>query len=274
MIGTAAALAAMAAATVASSAIGSSAAKSAAGTQSAAADRAAQLQADQFAQQRADQEPFRQAGITTQNELLRQLGLGGEAGSAGYGNLMRNFSQQDFQADPGYGFRMSEGLKAIDRQAAARGGLISGGALKAAQGYGQDLASQEYQNAFNRYQTNRGSVYGMLSGQQGVGQAATNALGQAGQNYANQAGEAYMGAGNARASGYIGAANAIGQGVGGISNMYMQNQMMNSIRNNNLNSAAYSYGGLSPSYGGGYYGGSGSAPMWAGGDMTGGMPVG
>ena len=227
MIGTAAALAAMAAATVASSAIGSSAAKSAAGTQSAAADRAAQLQADQFAQQRADQEPFRQAGITTQNELLRQLGLGGEAGSAGYGNLMRNFSQQDFQADPGYGFRMSEGLKAIDRQAAARGGLISGGALKAAERYGQNLASDEYQNAFNRYQTNRGSVYGMLSGQQGVGQTATNALGAAGQNYATNAGEAYMGAGNARASGYIGQANAIGQGVGGLSNMYMTNQMLN-----------------------------------------------
>jgi len=274
MIGTAAALAAMAAATVASSAIGSSAAKSAANTQSAAADRAAQLQADQFAQQRADQEPFRQAGITTQNELLRQLGLGGEAGSAGYGNLMRNFSQQDFQADPGYQFRLSEGLKGIDRQAAARGGLISGGALKAAERYGQNLASDEYQNAFNRYQTNRGSVYGMLSGQQGVGQGATNALGAAGQNYANQAGEAYMGAGNARASGYIGAANAIGQGVGGLTNMYMQNQFLNSMRNNNLNSAAYSYGGLSPSYGGGYYGGAGGAPIWAGGGSTGTQAVG
>lgn len=226
MIGTAAALA-LGAATIGSAAIGANASRKAANTQASAADQAAQLQADQFAQQRANQEPFRQAGITTQNELLRQLGLGGEAGSAGYGNLMRNFSQQDFQADPGYQFRLSEGLKALDRQAAARGGLISGGALKAAQGYGQDLASQEYQNAFNRYQTNRNSVYGMLSGQQGVGQAATNAMGAAGQNYANQAGEAYMGAGNARASGYIGAANAIGQGVGGLTNMYMQNQMLN-----------------------------------------------
>jgi len=206
----------VAASSLASGAIGSSAAKSAANTQAAAADRAAQLQADQFAQQRADQEPFRQAGITTQNELLRQLGLGGEAGSAGYGNLMRNFGPQDFQADPGYQFRLSEGLKSIDRQAAARGGLISGGALKAAERYGQNLASDEYQNAFNRYQANRGSVYGMLSGQQGVGQAATNALGAAGQNYANQAGEAYMGAGNARASGYIGAGNAWGNALGSI----------------------------------------------------------
>jgi hypothetical protein len=199
-----------------SGALGSSASKSAANAQVGAADRAAQLQYDQFQQTRADQEPFRQAGITTQNELLRQLGLGGDSSTAGYGNLMRDFGPGDFQADPGYGFRMSEGLKALDRQAAARGGLISGGALKAAQGYGQDLASQEYQNAFNRYQSNRGSKYGMLSGQQGVGQAATNALGAAGQNYANNAGEAYMGAGNARASGYIGQANAWGNALGNI----------------------------------------------------------
>jgi hypothetical protein len=228
MIGTAAALA-LAAATVGSAAIGANASRKAANTQAAAADQAAQLQADQFAQQRADQEPFRQAGITTQNELLRQLGLGGEAGSAGYGNLMRNFGQQDFQADPGYAFRLSEGLKGIDRQAAARGGLISGGALKAAERYGQNLASDEYQNAYARYNQNRQLNYNMLSGQQAVGQGATNAVGAAGQNYANQAGEAYMGAANARASGYIGSANAIGQGIGGLTNMYMQNQMLNRL---------------------------------------------
>jgi hypothetical protein len=266
--------------------IGAVSSNSAANTQARAADRAAQLQADQFAQQRADQEPFRQAGITTQNELLRQLGLGGDAGSAGYGNLMRNFGAQDFQTEPGYQFRLSEGLKAIDRQAAARGGLISGGALKAAERYGQNLASDEYQNAFNRYQTNRGSIYGMLSGQQGVGQAATNALGAAGQNYANQAGEAYMGAGNARASGYMGAANAIGQGAGGISNMYMQNQMLNRFYpQSSASLSPYTptlgagqgyinpYGGAG-GYAGGYYGGAGGAPIWAGGDSTGVQPVG
>lgn len=200
--------------TIASGALGASAARSAARTQAEAADRAAQLQKEMFDKQVELQEPFRQAGITSQNELLRQMGLGGDAASAGYGNLMRDFSAKDFQTDPGYGFRMSEGLKALDRQAAARGGLISGAALKAAQGYGQDLASQEYQNAFNRYQANRGTRYGMLSGQQGVGQQVTNQLGQAGSNYATNAGEAYMGAGNARASGYIGQANALGGALG------------------------------------------------------------
>jgi hypothetical protein len=113
----------IAAAIVGGAAIGavatSDASRKASNAQVEGANKAAQLQADQFAQQRADQEPFRQAGITTQNELLRQLGLGGDAASAGYGNLMRNFGQQDFQADPGYAFRLSEGLKGIDRQAAA-----------------------------------------------------------------------------------------------------------------------------------------------------------
>ena len=201
--------------------IGGSASKSAANTQAAAADRAAQLQHEQFLKQIELQEPFRQGGLRSMNELQRQLGIAGDPTSAGYGSLMRNFGTQDFQADPGYGFRMSEGLKALDRQAAARGGLISGAALKAAQGYGQDLASQEYQNAFNRYQANRGSIYGMLSGQQGVGQAATNAIGQAGQNYATGAGEAYQGAANARASGYMGQANAYGGALNQMGNIGM-----------------------------------------------------
>lgn len=204
---------------LASGAIGAKGAKDAAKAQGAAADRAAALQKEQFDKQVELQEPFRQGGIRSLNELQRQLGLDGDPTSAGYGSLMKDFGAADFQADPGYGFRLSEGNKALERQAAARGGLISGAALKAAQGYGQDMASQEFQNAFNRYQANRSTKYGMLSGQQGVGVQATNAMGNAGQNYANQAGEAYMGAGNARASGYMGAANAWGNALGTAGNL-------------------------------------------------------
>ena len=65
------------------------------------------------------------------------------APSADFGKYARDFSMADFQADPGYAFRLSEGQKALERQAAARGGLISGAALKAAQRYGQDAASQD-----------------------------------------------------------------------------------------------------------------------------------
>jgi len=133
---------------------------------------------------------------------------------ADFGKYARDFSMQDFQVDPGYAFRVREGMKALDRQAAARGGLISGGALKAAQRYGQDLGSQEYQNAFNRYQVNRANQLNPLQSMAGQGQTSAAQLGNAGQTYAGQAGAAYGAAGQAQASGYMGAANAISGGLG------------------------------------------------------------
>ena len=146
--------------------------------------------------------------------------------SPDFGKYTRDFGMQDFEQDPGYAFRLSEGLKAIDRQAAARGGLISGAALKATTRYGQDQASNEYTNAFNRYQTNRANQLNPLQSLMGAGQTAANTLGNAGQNYANQAGEAYMGAGNARASGYIGQGNALAGALNQGINAYGYNQRM------------------------------------------------
>lgn len=194
-------------------------AKRAAAAQAQAAEAARALQERMYNEQVARQEPFRQAGLTSQNELMRQMGLSGDAQSAGYGNLLRDFGTQDFQADPGYAFRLQEGLKGLDRQAAARGGLISGAALKAASGYAGNQASAEYQNAFARYNQNRQDRYNMLSGQQNVGQNAANQVDAGGQQYATGAGNALIGAGNARASGFIGAANARNAMLGGLTNI-------------------------------------------------------
>ena len=210
-----------AAATVASGVMGANASRKAARTQAQAAEADRKLKEEQYWDQVNRQEPFRQAGLTTQAELLRRMGLGGDSNSAGYGNLLRDFSAADFQADPGYAFRMSEGLKGLDRQAAARGGLISGAALKAAQRYGQDVASNEYQNAYNRYNQNRNLNYNMLTGQQAVGQNATAAQNSASQNYATGAGQAIQNAGDARASGYIGAANAWSSSLNNLTKMGM-----------------------------------------------------
>jgi len=192
------------------------AAQQAATIGSQTADRQMELARDIFAQQTKLNEPFRQGGINALNRMQDLLGLSGNRKAPGYGSLARNFTMADFQADPGYAFRMSEGLKALDRQAAARGGLISGGALKAAQGYGQDLASQEFMNAFNRYQTNRTNLLNPLQAMTGTGQTATTTLSQAGQNMGTNvsnamgaSGQAQMagvtGAADARASGYLGA---------------------------------------------------------------------
>jgi hypothetical protein len=131
--------------------------------------------------------------------------------------------------DPGYQFRLKEGMKALENSASARGNLLSGGTLKGIQRYGQDMASTEYQNAFNRYQAERSGTLNPLQSLAGVGQSSANTLGTMGMNYANQAGEAYQGAANARASGYVGGANAISGAIGNISNQYYQNQLINRV---------------------------------------------
>ena len=203
----------------------SSAAKSAAASTAAATDQATQLQREMFQQQRQDQMPFMQAGQTALNALIPMA------------TNYQKFGMDQFQQDPGYAFRLSEGQKALDRQAAARGGLISGGALKAAQRYGQDMGSQEYTNAFNRYQTERNAQLNPLQSLAGVGQTSTNTLGQAGQNYASNVGNALMNqganAGNARMAG----ANAYGSALSGIGSAYGKNPVSFSSLyggNNNL----------------------------------------
>jgi hypothetical protein len=221
--------------------LGSNASKNAANTQAASADYAAQLQKQMFDKQIELQKPFREAGLTAQNKLLDYMGLSPNAG----GKYARDFSMADFQQDPGYAFRIAEGMKALDRTAASRGGLLSGATLRGATRYGQDMASQEYTNAFNRYQTNRSNQLNPLQSLMGSGQTAANQVGAAGQNYANQAGDAYMNAGNARASGYVGSANAWSNALGGIANTYNQNQMLNRLLPQGGNTAG---GGGTPYY--------------------------
>ena len=227
----------MAAATVASAVIGSSASRKAASTQARAADRAAELQREQFERQVELQAPFREAGVRALPEL--------EAASR-----YTPFGMDQFTADPGYGFRLAEGQKALDRQAVARGGLISGGALRAAQRYGQEMGSQEYTNAFNRYQTERQARLNPLQSLAGVGQTSVAQLGQAGQAMATGVGEAGGQAAQARASGYMGGANALSQGLSQYMG-YSQGQERNALLRQSLANRP-NYGG----YGGGYGGGN------------------
>jgi hypothetical protein len=202
-------------------------ASQAAETQTAAADRTAALQKEMFDFQMKGQEPFRQAGLTGQNRLMELLGLGGNTGAAGYGKYGRDFGMSDFQADPGYAFRLSEGQQALDRSAAARGGLISGGALKAATRYGQDMGSQEYQNAFNRYQTNRSNQLQPLGNLMASGQAAASNQGVAAGNYGTNAGQAYMAGGQATAAGQLGVGNTINNALGTAASSYQNQQNFN-----------------------------------------------
>jgi hypothetical protein len=117
-----------------------------------------------------------------------------DAGKTSLADLMRLQSDPSaIQNSPAYQFRMGEGQKALERSAAARGGLGGGGFAKGLARYSQGLASDEYGNQWNR-------LYQMS----GRGQDAANVYGS---NMANL----QVGQGNAQAAGTIG----IGKGVAG-----------------------------------------------------------
>lgn len=167
-----------------------SAASKAAAASGAAADRATALQERIYQESIARQQPFLAGGTEDYNRLRAMMSGGPEA------------AQNFLQMDPGYQFRLSEGLKALDRQAAARGGLISGGALKAAQRYGQDVASQEFGSAYNR-----------LANLANLGPQSAGVMSNLGQNYASNAGNIMMNQGNVAANAALARGSAYGQGL-------------------------------------------------------------
>lgn len=202
------------------------AATQAASTQADANKYAADLQYRAFKDQMAMQKPWLTAGENALARLSGGLAPGGEFGT--------KFSQTDWQQDPGYAFRLAEGQKALERSAAARGGLISGNALKAAERYGQEMGSQEYQNAFNRYYREREAMLNPLQSLAGVGQTTAQSLGGAAQQLGTNVGNlasatgastanSLLAAGQARASAYQGYGSALGQGISGIGN-YLANR--------------------------------------------------
>lgn len=113
-----------------------------------------------------------------------------------------------FLESPDYQFRLSEGIKATERSAAARGGLLSGRTLKALERFGQGEASQEFDRRFNRL--------GVLAGR---GQAGTQGTSQAAYNTGQGVSNALLDQGAARASGVVGRANATTSGIEGIASV-------------------------------------------------------
>jgi hypothetical protein len=199
------------------------------------------------------QEPFREAGLAGQNRLMQLLGLGEDKTAKDFGRYATaDFTPANFLAnqDPGYAFRMSEGLKGLERSAAARGGMLSGSALKGIQRYSQGLASDEYQNAFNRFQTQRANTLNPFASLGGVAQSASNTMGTAAGAFGQQMGANIIGAGNAMAAGQVGQANAISQGLGQGINFYQNQQFMNRLFPSTT-TPAISGGGYNPALGGG-----------------------
>ena len=223
----------VAGATVVGGLIGSSGQRQAASMQADAAAKAQELQKQIYDEQVARNQPFAQAGLTAQNRLMEFMGLGGNANAEGYGKYARDFGMQDFQADPGYAFRLAEGQKALERSAAARGGLLSGATGKALLNYGQQAGSQEYQNAFNRYQTNRANQLNPLGSLMTSGQAAVNNQASAAGNYGAQGAGSLMAGGQANAAGAMGVGNTWNNALGTMASTYQNQQNFNNWLNRN-----------------------------------------
>jgi hypothetical protein len=230
---------AVAVGTIGGALISSQGARSAAQTQADAAARATDAQRDIFERQVELQEPFREAGLKGQNRLMELLGLSEDKTAPGYGKYASaEFGMDKFTADPGYAFRMSEGMKALERSAAARGGLLSGATLKGTQRFGQDLASTEFQNAFNRYQAERTGTLNPYQALAGTAQTSANTLGQQAGAYGNAMASNIIGAGNAQAAGQIGQANAYSSALGQGINFYQNQQLLNRMPTYNAASAS------------------------------------
>ena len=199
-------------AAIAGGAIASRGARKGANVQASAEEQRRVLEQRMYEEDVARQEPFRQIGLANLNRLAALYGEGGA--------YSRAPTLEELQFDPGYDLRFQEGMKALERSAAARGGLLSGAQLRGVTRFGQEMKSQEYMNAMNRARQQRMDVTNVLGGLANLGPMATSGMAAAGRGYATGAGQAMSNIGTARASGYLGQANALREALGGVVGAY------------------------------------------------------
>lgn len=204
------------------------AAKSAAETQANAQLAAAQQQREMFNVTNEQQAPYREAGYAALKDI---------AGMKPY--LQQQYGPEEFAAtiDPSYAFRLQQGQLATRNAANQAGGLIGGNALKGMEDYTQGLASTEYNNAFNRFQTQRTNIYNTLASIAGLGQTSLGQTTAAGTTTGANIGQNIANAGAAQAAGTVGAANALSGGLQGAGNAYSLSNILGG--RNNAGTAAW-----------------------------------
>ena len=162
-----------------------------------------------------------------------EMARGGvDSQSGDYGSLMKAFTGDDLQNEPGYQFGLQQGNQALDRKAAAGGGYFSGAALKAAQRFGQDYAGTKFGEAFNRDTANKTNTFNRLTGLINPGQTAANQVGTMGASYANQVGNNLTSNATAQGAAGIAGANAWQNAINGGVNAYQQYNAKNSLAEN------------------------------------------
>lgn len=200
----------------------------AAGAQTHAADQANATAQAQYAQTRSDLNPYNQVGTRAALGLNALTGMG--ESDALSSSLMQpfNMSQADLAKTPGYQFTLSQGLKAVQNSAAARGLGQSGAALRGAADYATGLADNTYQNQFNNYVTNQTNQYNRLMGLAQLGENSAAQTGAFGTQTAANIGNNLIGAGNAQGAAAMATGNAFSNGANSLGSLYLTNAFMKS----------------------------------------------
>lgn len=210
-------------AAIGSAAIGAHAAGKAADQQATAAENALDFQKQTQATNQANFAPYLAAGSTSVNKLMEDL----QNGTFGPGSnpAFKAPTADEARATPGYQFTLDQGMRATDAGAAARGGVLSGGAVKAESQYASGLADSTYNDVYNRslsgYQANlakQAQEFSQLYQPASLGENAAAQSGNTAQQVAGNVGTLMTNVGNAQAQGTIGAANAAAGGLNGVAN--------------------------------------------------------
>ncbi len=237
---------------------GKSAAQKAAEQQAKSAQAALDFQKTVFAEQQQNQRPYQDAGVFSIGTLMNAI----QNGQFGPGSLpnVPEFTAGKFTAPtleearstPGYEFTQQQGMKGILQAAAAAGGSIGGGTIRAADTFNTGLADTTYSNVFNRalqgyganlqgYQTQlqgygaqlqkQGQEFGQLFAPAQLGEQAISSINNTGTQAAYNVGNLMTQQGNALAGGIVGGANAVTGGITGASNDVMQSLLLGKLFN-------------------------------------------
>lgn len=190
---------------ITSAVVGGGASIAGANKQKKAIERARREQAAAAAAAQERLAPYQEQGEYATQQIREGLDTGTLGGS---------FTPNDYLEDPSYQFQMQEGQQALDRLQSARGNLYSGQAIKESQKFSQGLASQAYQDAYNRWLQTQQNRYNILQGQQQTGYGAAGGQNVIGINEGNNAAQATMARRAAQDQGTAGALNAGLQIVG------------------------------------------------------------
>jgi hypothetical protein len=213
---------------------------------SGAAKDASNLQLDMYRQTRGDLSGYNMTGQNALGSALALAQSGPNGGGPDYlsqaaGMVPGRMTQAELEQTPGYQFDLSQGLKATQAAAAARGLGVSGASLKGAATYATGLANKTYLDQFGVSQKRFEDVLNLNQGQQGnltnqfnrlgtiatLGENAAAQTGTQGTAGANSAGGFLNQSGQAQAAGTTGVQNALTGGA----NSYLANQNFNTLMN-------------------------------------------